>query len=185
MEDGTSSDQFNFKLLEHFWETKSGNFPLWKGSRGSSETQGLTFLSSGVSGISASGARMFSLHHHKIRVPYFRLRAGGEGDHRGWDGWMTSPTQWHEFEQSPAVSEGQGSLACRSPWGHKESDTNYWPNKNDYFTFFLVRVIAYAQLDFWLRKARYKGEKGHFLKNCRNLLCYSVWLEWATAGGLN
>ena len=23
-----------------------------------------------------------------------RLRAGGEGDNRGWDGWMTSPTQW-------------------------------------------------------------------------------------------
>ena len=23
-----------------------------------------------------------------------RLRAGGEGDHRGWDGWMASPTQW-------------------------------------------------------------------------------------------
>ena len=23
-----------------------------------------------------------------------RLRAGGEGDDRGWDGWMTSPIQW-------------------------------------------------------------------------------------------
>ena len=23
-----------------------------------------------------------------------RLKAGGEGDDRGWDGWMTSPTQW-------------------------------------------------------------------------------------------
>ena len=23
-----------------------------------------------------------------------RLRAGGEGDDRGWDGWMESPTQW-------------------------------------------------------------------------------------------
>ena len=29
----------------------------------------------------------------------------------------------HEFEQSPEDSEGQGSLACYSPWGHKESDT--------------------------------------------------------------
>ena len=28
--------------------------------------------------------------------PWFweRLRAGGEGDDRGWDGWMASPTQW-------------------------------------------------------------------------------------------
>ena len=23
-----------------------------------------------------------------------RLKAGGEGDERGWDGWMASPTQW-------------------------------------------------------------------------------------------
>ena len=29
----------------------------------------------------------------------------------------------HEFEQAPGVGEGQGSLACCSPWGHQESDT--------------------------------------------------------------
>ena len=29
----------------------------------------------------------------------------------------------HEFEQTPGDSEGQGSLVCCSPWGHKESDT--------------------------------------------------------------
>ena len=28
----------------------------------------------------------------------------------------------HEFEQTLKDSEGQGSLACCSPWGHKESD---------------------------------------------------------------
>jgi len=27
-----------------------------------------------------------------------------------------------EFEQTPGDGEGQGSLACCSPWGHKESD---------------------------------------------------------------
>ena len=26
----------------------------------------------------------------------------------------------HEFEQAPKDCEGQGSLACCSPWGHKE-----------------------------------------------------------------
>ena len=26
------------------------------------------------------------------------------------------------FEQAPGVGNGQGSLACCSPWGHKESD---------------------------------------------------------------
>ena len=29
----------------------------------------------------------------------------------------------HEFEQTWGDSEVQGSLACCSPWGHKESDT--------------------------------------------------------------
>ena len=29
----------------------------------------------------------------------------------------------HEFEQAPEVGDGQGSLACCSPWGHKELDT--------------------------------------------------------------
>ena len=29
----------------------------------------------------------------------------------------------HEFEQASGVGDGQGNLACCSPWGHKESDT--------------------------------------------------------------
>ena len=28
----------------------------------------------------------------------------------------------HEFEQDLGDAEGQVSLACYSPWGHKESD---------------------------------------------------------------
>ena len=33
------------------------------------------------------------LTHRKRPCCWERLRAGGEGDNRGWDGWMTSPTQ--------------------------------------------------------------------------------------------
>ena len=29
----------------------------------------------------------------------------------------------HEFEQAPGVGDGQGSLACCSPWNCKELDT--------------------------------------------------------------
>ena len=36
---------------------------------------------------------------------------------------MASLTHGHEFEQIPGDSEGQGSLVCSSPWGHKELDT--------------------------------------------------------------
>ena len=34
------------------------------------------------------------LTHLKKPWCWERLRAGGEGDDRGWDGWMASPTQW-------------------------------------------------------------------------------------------
>ena len=34
----------------------------------------------------------------------------------------------HEFEQALRVGDGQGSLACCSPWGHKELDTTEWLN---------------------------------------------------------
>ena len=35
----------------------------------------------------------------------------------GWHHWLNG----HEFEQAPGVGDGQGSLACCSPGGHKES----------------------------------------------------------------
>ena len=28
----------------------------------------------------------------------------------------------HEFEQAPGVADGEGNLACYSPWGCKDSD---------------------------------------------------------------
>jgi len=44
-------------------------------------------------------------------------------------------------EKIPGDSEGQGSLACHSPWGHRESDMTEQlknnDNKWDYVTFLL------------------------------------------------
>ena len=34
----------------------------------------------------------------------------------------------HEFEQTPGVCDGQGSLVCCDSWGRKESDTTEWLN---------------------------------------------------------
>ena len=36
--------------------------------------------------------------------------------------WLDGITNGCEFEQAPGVDDGQGSLACCSPWGHKELD---------------------------------------------------------------
>ena len=48
--------------------------------------------------------------------------------------WFSDHFHWlngHEFEQAPGAGDGQGSLACCSPWGHKESDVTerlHWTN---------------------------------------------------------
>ena len=52
-----------------------------------------------------------------------RLKAGGEGEKGGRDGWTASPTRWTCVWVSFRGDDGQGSLACCSPWGRKESDT--------------------------------------------------------------
>ena len=44
----------------------------------------------------------------------------------GWHQWLNG----HEFEQDPGNSKGWGSLACCSPWGHKELDMTEHLNNN-------------------------------------------------------
>ena len=56
---------------------------------------------------------------------------GGEGEDRGWDHWLDG----HEFEWTPGVGEGQGSLVCCSPWGRKELDTIEWLNWTELILF--------------------------------------------------
>ena len=50
-----------------------------------------------------------------------------EGEMVGWHYWLNG----REFEQAPGDSEGQGSLVCCRPWGHKESDMTEELNNNN------------------------------------------------------
>ena len=58
-----------------------------------------------------------------------RLKVG-EGEDRGWYGWMTTPTQWTWVWASSGSWwwDREGSLVCYIPWGCKESDTTEWLN---------------------------------------------------------
>ena len=62
------------------------------------------------------------LTHWKRLWCWEGLGAGGEGDGRGWDGWMASLTRWTWIEWTPGVGDGQGGLVCWDSLGHKESD---------------------------------------------------------------
>ena len=65
------------------------------------------------------------LTHFKIPWFWERLKAGGEGDDRGWDGWMASPTQWRWvwvnsgswwWTGRPGVLLSMVSLRARHDW---------------------------------------------------------------------
>ena len=45
-------------------------------------------------------------------------------------GWHHRPSG-HKFEQALGDGEGQGSLACCSPWSRKDSNMTEWPNNNN------------------------------------------------------
>ena len=55
----------------------------------------------------------------ELRKTEGRRRRGWEDEMVGWHHWLNG----HESEQAPGVGDGQGSLACCSPWGRKEWDT--------------------------------------------------------------
>ena len=67
--------------------------------------------------------------HWKRPWCWERQKATGEGEAEdeivGWHHLHTG----HESEQNSRDSEGQRSLACCSPWGHKESDTTEWTTR--------------------------------------------------------
>ena len=50
----------------------------------------------------------------------------------------------HEFEQALGVGDGQGGLACCSPWGRKESDIAWWLNNKEDTTY-SVKLLQWSQ----------------------------------------
>ena len=69
------------------------------------------------------GHLMWKQTHWKRPWWWGRLRAGGEGDDRGWDGWMASLTQWTWVWVDSRSWWWTGRPGCCDSWGHKESDT--------------------------------------------------------------
>ena len=68
------------------------------------------------------------LTHWKRPWCWERLKVGGEGDNRGWDGWMASPTPWTWVWASsrswwwtgkPGVLQSMGSQRVGHDWATK------------------------------------------------------------------
>ena len=59
-----------------------------------------------------------------------------------WHHWLNG----YEFEQAPRDGGGQGSLACCSPWGLKESDTTEQLNITDIVSKIFSFITRNSQL---------------------------------------
>ena len=88
-----------------------------------------------------------------------RLKMGGEGDNRGWDGWMASPAQWTwvwlgsrswRWPGKPGVLQSMGSQRLRHDWVtelnwilHSKKYTIYVYITFQYFKSVLAWEISY------------------------------------------
>ena len=104
---------FHFHALEKETATHS-SVRAWRIS-GTGEPGGAA-----IYGVAQSRTRLKRLSSSSSIWCWDGLGAGGEGDDRGWDGWVASPTQW------TWVWVNSGSwwcLGCWGSWGRKELDT--------------------------------------------------------------
>ena len=53
-----------------------------------------------------------------------KLKAGGEGDDRGWDGWMASPTRW-TWVWVPGMLQSMGLQRVGHDWASGLADRTY------------------------------------------------------------
>ena len=99
------------------------------------------------------------LTHSKRPLCWERWKVVGEGDDRGLDGWMASPTRvW----VNSGSCDGQGGLACCSPRGCKELDTTEplnWTESNYYWCLYKIRTQKetpgiYCMMAMWRKRKK-------------------------------
>ena len=88
-----------------------------------------------------------------------------------WHHWLNG----HEFEQALEDHERQGSLACYSPRGCKESDMNWVTEKQQQINYFKPSICMQMFLDlFNILYSFVSGYAGSFTAGRGFLPCYST-----------
>ena len=121
--------------------------------------------------------RCEELTHWKRLWCWERLKAGGEEDDRGWDVWMLHWLNGHEFEQASEVGDGQGSLACCSPWSRNESDMT--ERRNWCIRPCCLHILSFQEwtlLMCWKKPVVWKwnGQSKHL--SCKVFSLHSIWI---------
>ena len=103
------------------WTARKSNQSVWKEISPKYSLEGLMLKLK----LQYPGLLMQRTNSWEKALMLGRLKAGREGDIRGWAGWMASPTQWTRVWASSRSWwwTGKPGFLCCSPWDHKESDT--------------------------------------------------------------
>ena len=80
-----------------------------------------------------------------------------EDDMVGWHHWLIG----HESEQALGVGDGQGSLVCCSPWGRKESDTNWSESEQLNWSVYLRWIKMKVNYETFHINWPFEMENGH------------------------
>ena len=88
----------------------------------------------------------------------------------------------HELGQTSGNGEGQGGLACCSPWGRQESDTTGQLNNDNKYS---IPILFTRKLSFHGLSHNYKLFQSTILTctlrlPCASVLCHSVMFNSAT-----
>ena len=111
------------RLLRVPWTARRSNQSILKEIRPEYSLEGLTLKLK----LQYFGHLMVAKEPTHLKRPccWERLKAGGEGDNREWDGWMALPTQWIWVWTSsgswwwtgkPGVLQSMGSQRVRHDW---------------------------------------------------------------------
>ena len=106
-----------------------------------------------------------------------RLKAGGEGDNRGWDGWTASPTWWKWVWVSswswwwtgrPGMLQSMGSQRIRHNWA---TELNWWKKPSQHCKAIFLQIKIYKKNYLYLTFFNYFPLVGAKLRISR-------WNKW-------
>ena len=93
----------------------------------------------------------------------------------GWDGWMASPTRGTWVWVNLRVGDGQGSLACCSPWGHHKLDVTErlnWTEGSKEPTLECKLTISLSSV--WIHWHFFHGKTFSLKEACCFLTCIQI-----------
>ena len=110
------------------------------------------------------------LTHWKRPWCWERLKAGGEGDDRGWDGWMSSLTQWKWVWASSRSWWWTGKPGVLQSVGTQRAEHDWWLNWTEFRLHFFA-VVSTRSLDL---ADKWKGQIFRVLVNFLHFQVQSI-----------